>query len=311
MTEPKKQKSLIELAKEHLEAEGADPAQGVSVPDAPSTSAGERVEIPAGDLKFNNPKGEKSAPVVKDAFDGTINDAVNDLLKNVGGGEEWVALELPSRGKSYRDHDGTVTIKAFTYREEKKLRSIKKVNQANNIIKSLFGDCVQGLDYDSMTLEDKNFILFKLREISYGDKYIISAECPDCNAENQLNLLISEIPVEYAGDDFVEPMEITLPDSQQPVKFIKPRAKDEKYLEDMVTLTENLWRFALSIGDHADKKILRQFFEKTTVRDIAFFRESVGESHYGFTKKVSFDCASCGETTETFVPFNESFFSVS
>ena len=310
MTEPKKEKSLIELAKEHMEQAGADPTQGVSVPDAPATSAPASTEIPADDLKFNTPQ-EKKEPVIKDSFEGTLNDAVKDLLKNVGGGEEWIVLNLPSRGKSYRDHDGTVTIKAFTYREEKKLRSIKKVNQANNIIKSLFDDCVQGLDYDSMTLEDKNFILFKLREISYGDKYVISAECTDCGAENKLNLLISEIPVEYAADDFSEPLEITLPDSKQPVKFVQPRAKDEKYLDDMVSLTENLWRFALSVGEHSDKKILRQFFEKTTVRDIAFFRENVGKSHYGFTKQVSFDCASCGETTNTVVPFNESFFSVS
>jgi len=200
MTQPTKEKSLIELAKEHMEKTGADPTQGVSVPDAPSTSAGERTEIPAEDLKFNSPK-EEPKEVVKDAFDGTVASAVSDLLKNVTGGDEWITLNLPSRGKSYRDHEGVVSIKAFTYREEKKLRSIKKVNQANNIIKSLFGDCVKGLDYDSMTLEDKNFVLFKLREISYGDKYVITAVCPDCTAENNLNLLISEIPVEYAGDD--------------------------------------------------------------------------------------------------------------
>jgi len=310
MTKPNKEKSLIDLAKEHLDTVGADPAQGVSVPDAPSTSAGERVEIPAEDLKFNSQKETKKAPV-KDAFDGTIANAVDDLLKNVEGINDWVLLDLPSRGKSYRDHDGSIQIKAFTYKEEKKLRSIRKVNQANNIIKSLFGDCVRGLDYDSMTLEDKNYIMFKLREISYGDKYIIEANCTECSAENRLNLLISEIPVEYAADEFSEPMEITLPDSDQVVTYVKPRAKDEPYVEDMATLTENLWRFALSIGAHTDKKILRKFFEKTTVRDIAFFRESISKSHYGFTKKIAFDCASCGETIETFVPFNESFFSVS
>ena len=310
MTPPNKEKSLIDLARDHMHESGADPAQGVSVPDAPSTSAKERVEIPAEDLKFNSQTEAKKAPT-KDAFDGTISDAVNDLLKNIGGINEWMRLDLPSRGKSYRDHDGTVQIKAFTYKEEKKLRSIRKINQANNVIKSLFADCVQGLDYDSMTLEDKNYVLFKLREISYGDKYIITADCTDCSAENRLNLLISEIPVEYAPDDFEEPMEITLPDSDQVVKYVKPRAKDEPYMEDMVTLTENLWRFALSVGIHADKKILRQFFEKTTVRDIAFFRENISKTHYGFTKKIAFDCASCGETIETFVPFNESFFSVS
>ena len=310
MTEPKKEKSLIEMAREHMNEVGADPSQGISVPDAPVTSSNEPVEIPAEDLKFNTaPKKEE--PAVKDAFDGTVADAVADLLKNVEGATEWVSLELPSRGQSYRDHDGMVRIKSFTYREEKKLRSIKRVGQANDIIKTLFEDCVQGLDYDSMTLEDKNYLLFKLREISYGDKYVVNANCKACDAENSLNLLISEIPVTYAPDDFQEPLEVTLPDTDQVVKFVKPRAKDEQYLGDAVSLTENLWRFALSVGEHSDKKILRQFFEKTTVRDLAFFREAVAESQYGYITAVSFDCASCGELNESPVPFTESFFSVS
>ena len=300
MTESKKEKSLIEMAREHMNEVGADPSQGISVPDAPVTSSNEPVEIPAEDLKFNTaPKKEESA--VKDAFDGTVADAVADLLKNVEGATEWVSLELPSRGQSYRDHDGMVRIKSFTYREEKKLRSIKRVGQANDIIKTLFEDCVQGLDYDSMTLEDKNYLLFKLREISYGDKYVVNANCKACDAENSLNLLISEIPVTYAPDDFQEPLEVTLPDTDQVVK----------YLVDAVSLTENLWRFALSVGEHSDKKILRQFFEKTTVRDLAFFREAVAESQYGYITAVSFDCASCGELNESPVPFTESFFSVS
>jgi hypothetical protein len=310
MTKPNKEKSLIDLAKEHMEKTGADPTQGVSVPDAPATSSKEPVEIPSEDLKFRAPEAPKE-PVIRDSFEGTVENAVEDLLKNITGGSEWINLTLPSRGKSYRDHDGQVMIKSFTYREEKKLRSINKVKQANNVIESLFNDCVKGLEYDAMTLEDKNYILFKLREISYGDKYVIAAPCVDCGTENTLNLLISEIPVTYADDNFAEPLEITLPDSKQPVKFVKPRCSNEEYMADMVTLTENLWRFALSVGTQSDRNILRQFFEKTTVRDIAFFREHLAKSHYGFIEKVSFDCAECGENTETLVPFTESFFSVS
>ena len=38
MSKPEKEKSLIELARKHMEEHGASPEQGVSVPDAPVSS---------------------------------------------------------------------------------------------------------------------------------------------------------------------------------------------------------------------------------------------------------------------------------
>ena len=162
-----------------------------------------------------------------------------------------------------------------------------------------------------MTLEDKNFILFKLRELSYGDEYLIAAECPICESKNELVVEISKVPVDYAPDNYKEPISIVLPDSKQTLVYVTPRCNDEKFLESMESLTDNLWRFAISIGKYKDERIKREFFKATTVRDVVYFREQLVGERYGMKNSVSYECAGCGEVTESLIPFNEGFFSVS
>ena len=95
---------MIDLAREHKENEGANPTAGVDVPESPA-SAPERA------------KQEEPVEIKQEAaevFDGTVSDAVGDLLSNVEQDSDWRPLELPSRGKAYIESDGVVNIKPFT-----------------------------------------------------------------------------------------------------------------------------------------------------------------------------------------------------
>ena len=308
MSKENQNKSLIDLAREHMDNAGADPSHGIDIPEQPAASP-ERLSQEAA-----QPTKPERVPVqqeASDVFDGTISDAVGDLLANVEADTDWRPVLLPSRGKAYIECEETVNIKPFTYAQERKLRSIKKAAQGIPVIKSLFNDCVKGLDYDSMTLEDKNYLLFKLREISYGDDYALTLECMECNSKNALSMEISKIEVKYAEDDYKEPLEITLPDSKQKVVFVTPRSKDEHYMTDMEVLIDNLWRFMISVGKYSDERIKQEFLKKTTVRDVAYFREQLIKERYGMRKSMSFECAGCGAINESIIPFNESFFSVS
>ena len=307
MTENEKEKSLIDLAREQMEKAGVDPEQGYVAGERPVT-APQPVEKPVeAPVATKNVEQEE----IKEAFDGTVESTVEALLANVDTDTDWRPVKLPSRGKAYVECEESIYIRPFTYKEERKLRSIRKAAQGAKVIKSLFQNCVRGLEYDSMTLEDKSYVLFKLREISYGDEYGIQAICPECDAKNNLTVNISSVPVLYAEDDYEEPLKVTLPDSKQEVMFVTPRCKDEHYFESMDKLTDNLWRFMLSVGKYSDEQIKKAFLERTTVRDIAFFREHVTKERFGMKKNVSFECAGCGEVQETVLPFTESFFSVS
>ena len=112
MSEPKKEKSLIELAREHMENEGANHQQGVDVPEAPAASPARGSAI-TPEEKPETPDTE--IPVASEVFDGTVQDAIGDLLSDVNKNEDWRPLELPSRGKAYVESDGFVQIKPFTF----------------------------------------------------------------------------------------------------------------------------------------------------------------------------------------------------
>lgn len=308
MTKQEKEKSLIDMAREHMEEAGAKPEQGVAVPEPPAVTR--ESEGAATQKAVPKPVATDQVPA-KDHVDGKLSDAIDTLLANVTTTQDWRAVKLPSRGKAYVECDEHIMIKPFTFAQERKLRSIKNANQGAKVINNLIDECTEGLDFQSMTLEDKNYILFKIREISYGKEYTIVATCLTCDAKNNLTVDISEVPVTYAPDDYKEPFSCMLPDSQQPVTFVSPRCKDENYLADAEKLTDNLWRFVLSVGEYSEERIIKGFFQKTTVRDVAFFRKELLKDRYGMNKEMSFDCANCGEVSESLMPFTESFFSVS
>ena len=67
----------------------------------------------------------------------------------------------------------------------------------------------------------------------------------------------------------------------------------------------------MSVGKYSEKKVIKGFFEATTVKDLAYFREALTKDNYGMNKSMSYECANCGEVTESMIPFTESFFSVS
>lgn len=309
MTKQEKEKSLIELAREHMEEAGAQPEQGVDVPEPPTAARKSEEAAAVKATPKATPEGEK--PAIKDHVDGKLSDAVASLLEHVTTAQDWRPLKLPSRGLAYVECDEHIMIKPFTFAQERQLRSIKNAKHGAKTINSLIDQSTEGLDFDAMTLEDKNYILFKLREISYGEEYTIQAICRECDATNALTVNISDVPVTYAPEDYKEPFTITLPDSKQPVTFVSPRCKDEEYLADAEKLTDNLWRFALSVGEYSDRRIMQDFFKATTVRDVAFFRKELLRDQYGMNKEMSYECADCGEVTESMIPFTESFFSVS
>lgn len=306
--EPKK--SLIELAREHMDAVGANPEHGVDIPEQPAAGP-ERAQVqePA-------PAPAKEAvatpqPAAKESFDSTISEAIASLTSNISASTGWRAVELPSRGKAYIESTGSVDIRPFTYEDERSLRSLRNAKDADNAISTLVKNCMRGLDYESMTVEDKNYILFKLREISYGDDYIIEAQCQSCSAKNRLSVKISQVGVTYAPDDYKEPFSVTLPDSQQEVVFVTPRCQHEHFLGDMADFTDNMWQLMASVGEYKDERIKKEFLKATTVRDVSFLREAILKERYGMKKQMSYECAGCGEVNESIIPFNESFFSAS
>ena len=69
-----------------------------------------------------------------------------------------------------------VKIKPITFEEEKLL--INSASSKKDPLNIFIDKCVEGENLGSLLFIDKIYLLFKLREISFGNKYKFSITCP-------------------------------------------------------------------------------------------------------------------------------------
>lgn len=257
------------------------------------------------------PQERNQAPIVNsNQEDTSIRDTLSSLLSKVEEKTAWMSVDLPTAGV-FTDGIASVEIRPFTFEDEKILRSIKKVTDGSRIINSLIERCTRNLDFNNLSLIDKNFILFKLRELSYGSEYNIEAECGSCGTSNSLTVELDKLPVKYANIQASKNTKIMLPDSEVEIEYIFPTANDEKYLDNTDHLMDNLWRFVKSIQGHTERMIIQGFISKTTGKDVTVLRNAIFNNDYGLQTKVNFICTACGTDSVIDLPINESFFDVS
>jgi len=252
----------------------------------------------------------QAPPANSSQEDTSMRDTLASLLTRVEEKTAWVSVDLPTAGV-FTNGVASVEIRPFTFEDEKILRSIKKVADGGRIINTLITRCTKDLDFNELSLVDKNFILFKLRELSYGSDYKIEAECGSCGESNELTVELDKLPVTYANIESRKDTNIMLPDSEVELEYIMPTANDEKFLNNQEHLMDNLWRFVKSVGGHTERMIIQGFILKTTGKDITVLRKAIFNNDYGLQTRVNFLCNSCGSDSIIELPINESFFDVS
>jgi hypothetical protein len=258
----------------------------------------------------NTPKRPQTNSNQKVSKSSELNDILNKLLSKVEEKTAWIPIILPTMGMYNDSQDSEIMIRPFTFEDEKILRSINKLSDGNRVIKSLVTRCTQGIEYDDLALVDKNYILFKLREVSYGDDYNIEATCNECGASHKLKISIADLPVNYI--DTTKPIEnsVYLPDSEVTLEYRITTAKDEDYFTNPNTLMDNLWRLVTSVDGHTERIIIQGFIQKSTAKDIAYLRNKLDKSEIGLQTKVNFICTECNFDSVIELPINESFFNV-
>jgi len=258
-------------------------------------------------------KGEhlpSSNPVVNtEQLSTEHQDTLKKLLEKSESKISWVPIDLPSRGKFNSSDSASIQIKPFTFEDEKILRNIKKVSDGAKVITTLIKRCSKDLNYENLPLVDKNFILYKLRELSYGNDYKIEATCTECSETNGLAVEINKLPVNYLDEEVN--FEVVLPDSEVTVKYKIPTVKEEVYLDSVDNLMDNLWRLVESIDGHTERVITQGFVAKSTAKDITVLRNAITDSDLGIQTLVHYVCNSCNSDSVVDLPINESFFGVS
>lgn len=237
------------------------------------------------------------------------------------------SYELPSRGAIYSDINvpPEVTLRAMTTMEEKMRLSGTGMNVIPNIIKA----CVvepENLDTNKLKLFDLQFLMYKLRIVTYGPDYKLSLRCPNCGKKSDFVIDLDSIPVNYAGESFKEPFTIgPLPVSKDLLECVvltsqdyidierearKIKSKFPDYVGDPEFILGYKYRISKINGETLPDGSLQQYIEDMNAKDMRYLDSEYSKLTDGIGMDLDMieTCPSCGEEIEFTLPVTSEFF---
>lgn len=139
---------------------------------------------------------------------------------------------LPSLGKIYNTSvNPNIKLRSMTVAEE-----MKRLNSSDRPYKNIadiIDDCLidkPGISAYDMCLGDFQFLLHRLRVVTYGSKYKLSSKCPHCGFENVGEIDLNDMSVSSYTEDVNKYFEIELPVTK---KHLKLRMQTPRILDDI------------------------------------------------------------------------------
>lgn len=228
-----------------------------------------------------------------------VDSIVDDLLSDLPTNAE-TEVELPS--------GGIAKLKPITFEEERQMVAIS--NKGEDPSTLLIEKCVTGLDLNKILLIDKIYLLFKLRELSFGSVYKFLMACPSCKEQQTISLDINEMPV-VALENSSEKVEVTLPMCKKKVILKRASVSDERIISDTSKMLENLWRFIIKFDKYEDPMIIQKVLSKLPAGDVNTMISEIMCEGFGISTEVMARCSACGEDSKMELPLDKNFFSVS
>ena len=260
-------------------------------------------DTPSGDLR-PNPTAEGSVPEVNH-----VKDALASLLENVDSKNTYVEFNLPSLGKFYPGYGKqTVGVRPLKFSDEKRIQQSAVGDRALDALNTVLASCLQGPNFMELTVPDKLYCLYRLRQLSYGSTYTFPQKCESCDKENEINYELSSMKVDYLETSPEEGTTVTLPDSKKTAVVRTIRVKDEDKMSSLKDIIQSLPDWVERVEEHKDRNVISLFVEGTTVKDVAVLRKAIYSPPYGMDTEHDFFCSECGKKNVMNIGINSNFF---
>lgn len=232
---------------------------------------------------------------------------------------------LPSKGLVYSEKiNPNIKIRSMTTREE-----IKRLGHSTSEYKKLaevIDDCLivkPGIPTYDLVIGDYQFLLHKLRIVTYGSGYKTSPTCPYCGRVHEETLDLQSLPVTELSASDLTNLDITLPTTKHKLqlRMQTPRMLDEvksktndfiKRHPDTVGDTAFLYTLMSVIskvdGEVLDDIRLESFVNKLPMNDSNYILQKLNKIQLGIDPKVSGHCPHCGKDFEYIFPITGEFF---
>jgi len=234
-----------------------------------------------------------------------VEEALESLFSEYN--PEMVEVELPSRGKGYLTTKSIVGIRPMNYEDEKFIASYS----GTTLMDDLITRCSSTVDLEELYLEDKLFLYYKLREISFGTNYKLESQCPKCSHVNLLEVDLKQLSIDYVDDTFSNPKKINLPILKKEAEVNKVRNRDQEYITNGEATLNNIWRFVTRIGDVEDPVVISKAVKKLASADLRTLVAAATNTEFGLDNRVRYKCNSCSFDNVASVGLSLDFFTMS
>ena len=235
-------------------------------------------------------------------------------------------LPLPSHGMFYQDSDdenlrkGFVALTPMSLADEEILTN-KAYLKNGSTFRVLYDTCMAS-NYPAKKLLsfDATYMMYALRNITYGDDYKFNVTCADCEKEFEYSMNLSDIVWKDFTKDTQDVRTIQLPKSKFTVVMPLSRLGDEENLEmlkkqnaDNEIATETVLTFVNKTrsiqdpdGNEIDPEDWIEFYHELPGMDKAVinkaFEDAVNQP------EVVCTCPNCGKAIKIGVPISADFF---
>lgn len=143
---------------------------------------------------------------------------------------------LPSLGKIYDvEVNPNVTIKSMTTEQEQKRLAI--TDYPYKMLCEIIDDCIVdpiGISSYDMCIGDYQFVLYKLRTVTYGSEYNIDAKCPYCGYTRKETVNLDELSTMKYSEEFDKYRTFKLPKTEDEITL---NIQTPRMLDNVVNMT--------------------------------------------------------------------------
>jgi predicted RNA-binding Zn-ribbon protein involved in translation (DUF1610 family) len=235
---------------------------------------------------------------------------------------------LPSKGKIYSENvNPQVELRSMTAREE--MRRLSPSSTPLKTLADIIEDCCiekPAIHIYDMSLGDYEFLLHKLRIVTYGEDYKVALRCPECGEMIESVAKLDQLSVKEFDEEAIRELQtFTLPVSNRIVtlNFMTPRITEEmevkardmkrKYKNatiDFDTLVRVMSNIDLVDGEKKNEHELENIITNLPARDLQKILNSIDKlnQQIGLDNILYLTCPKCGEEITTFFRFGPEFF---
>lgn len=198
----------------------------------------------------------------------------------------YESFTLPSRGMIYENQiSPIVTLRSMTTMEE--MKRLSPTDTPYKAMADIIEDCMKDkpdISVYDMCLGDYQFLLHKLRVVTYGTKYSMTISCPNCGQIVDSTVDLDTLNVNEYDDSYSELMSITLPITKKVVvlKFQTPRDLDNIELKKKEMKKKSKLNFDFGLlysvtsliksvdGQVMNSIVLEEFVKKLPMNDVNY-----------------------------------------